>query len=193
MNSEYEETGNKARPEDGSNLGEDKETSSSSTDEGYESSAEPNDDFYDDQYDYYYEDDQYCVYEVRDDAGGYDEFQDDETVAIYAAWEAAEEHAKQIGGYVRMVSESRQVYCETREDPVDPIWDWVNDDLFEGIAHLEKRAETGTLGLQDIGRELSNLEDMLEEGELDDTEDIRERIKILDYWYYNRLVDLLHP
>jgi hypothetical protein len=45
------------------------------------------------------------VYEVRDNAGGYDEYPDETLVAIYASLPEAEEHGEQIGGYVRMVSE----------------------------------------------------------------------------------------
>ena len=46
-----------------------------------------------------------CVYEVRDDAGGHDEYSDEKLVAIYANRDDAEELAEQIGGYVRRVSE----------------------------------------------------------------------------------------
>jgi hypothetical protein len=45
------------------------------------------------------------VYEVRDNAGGYDEYPDEMLVAIHASLPEAEEHAEQIGGYVRRVSE----------------------------------------------------------------------------------------
>jgi hypothetical protein len=151
---------------------------------------------------YLRDDDEYQshVYEVRDDAGGYDEFQDDKTVAIYAGWEEAKEHAKQIGGYVREVTESRHEKCDTserwstRKVVMDDnlMWDWVNDDLFEGMAHLEKRVfEIGDLGPEDIRGELFNLEDMLDDGELDDTEDIRQRIKILEYWYSDRILNVV--
>lgn len=46
-----------------------------------------------------------CVYEVRDDGGGHDAYPDVTLVAIYADEDAAEEHAGQIGGYVRRVFE----------------------------------------------------------------------------------------
>jgi hypothetical protein len=45
------------------------------------------------------------VYEVRDNAGGYDEYPDETLVAIHASLPEAEEHAEQIGGCVRIVSE----------------------------------------------------------------------------------------
>lgn len=45
------------------------------------------------------------VYEVRDDAGGYDEYPDETLVAVHASRYEAEEHAEQIGGYVRRVSD----------------------------------------------------------------------------------------
>jgi hypothetical protein len=45
------------------------------------------------------------VYEGRDNAGGYDEYPDETLVAIHASLPEAEEHAEQIGGYVRIVSE----------------------------------------------------------------------------------------
>ena len=45
------------------------------------------------------------VYEVRDNAGGYDEYPDETLVAIYASLPEAQEHAEQIGGHVRIVSE----------------------------------------------------------------------------------------
>jgi hypothetical protein len=51
------------------------------------------------------------VYEVRDNAGGYDEYRwydeypDETLVAIHASLPEAEEYAEQIGGYVRIVSE----------------------------------------------------------------------------------------
>jgi hypothetical protein len=110
--------------------------------------------------------------------------------------EEAKVHAEQTGGYVRRVSEG-----EASEDWLtgevvghdDLMWDWVNDDLFEGIAHLEERIEAGKLGLHDIRGELFNLEDMVEEGELDDTDDIRKRIMILGYWYADRFINVLGP
>jgi len=45
------------------------------------------------------------VYEVRDNAGRYDEYSDETLVAIHASLPEAEEHAEQIGGYVRIVTE----------------------------------------------------------------------------------------
>jgi len=45
------------------------------------------------------------VYEVRDTAGGYDEYPDETLVAIHASLPEAEEYAEQIGGHVRIVSE----------------------------------------------------------------------------------------
>ena len=48
------------------------------------------------------------VYEVRDNAGGYDEYPDETLVAIHASLPEAEEHAEQIGGYVRMDSEDEE-------------------------------------------------------------------------------------
>jgi len=45
------------------------------------------------------------IYEVRDNAGGYDEYPDEKLVAVYASRDEAEEHANQIGGYVRRVSD----------------------------------------------------------------------------------------
>lgn len=45
------------------------------------------------------------IYEVRDDAGGHDEYPDDTLVAVHASRYEAEEHAEQIGGYVRRVSD----------------------------------------------------------------------------------------
>lgn len=136
--------------------------------------------------------DRKCVYEVRDDGGGHDEYSDEKLVAIYAGRDEAEEHAEQIGGYVRVVSEAPEV-CSTRKDTMhaELMWDWENDDLFEGIAYLEKKIENGEIGRDEVRGELFDLEDLVEEGKLDDTKDIRKRITILEYWYGNRAFDLL--
>ena len=45
------------------------------------------------------------VYEVRDNAGGYDEYPDETLVAIHASLPEAEEYAEQIGGYVRIAAD----------------------------------------------------------------------------------------
>ena len=193
MNSEHEETGTRDLCEDSDNLGEDYFREEGGVRFLHVGAREsPRD--YNDEPRYLHDEDVYQphVYEVRDRAGRYDEYPDEELVAVYASHDEAEEHAEQIGGYVHTVSEAPEVWS-TRKDTMhaDLMWDWENDDLFEGIAYLEERIENGELGREHIRGELFDLEDLVEEGKLDNTKDIRTRIMVLEYWYENRAFDLL--
>ena len=193
MNNEHEDVETKDLREDGDTVDEDNSREEGGARFLHAGAREcPRD--YNDEPGHLHDDDAYQphVYEVRDRGGRYDEYPDEELVAVYASHDEAEEHAEQIGGYVRTVSEAPDV-CSTIQDTIhaDLMWDWENDDLFEGIAYLEKRIENGELGWEHIRGELFDLEDLVEEGKLDDTKDIRTRISILQYWYEDRASNFL--